>query len=178
MSAERRTDDGAACHGRRHVRLAAFAVVVCMWLGAGAAVAGDCYLRGSIGIDWLGDSAFSDTDCSSTTPAVLYGCGTGAEGAPYRPVGNFGTVPAVELGLGYAAAPARLELLVGYRPRFPFKGRANFLAPGSREEVSARLSSVSGMLAGYVDLDGQGPPKPGPFAPFLGAGAEADTCRA
>ena len=36
-------------------------------------------------------------------------------------------------------------------------------------EVSADLSSVSGMLAGCVDLAGLGLPKPGPFAPFAGA---------
>ena len=88
--------------------------------------------------------------------------GTGDDGAPYRSVGDFGTVPAIELGLGYAAGPARFELLVEYRPRFAFKGGANFLAPGSREEVRANLSSVSGMLAGFVDLAGMGLPKPGP----------------
>ena len=64
----------------------------------------------------------------------------------------------------------RFELLVEYRPHFAFRGRANFLAPGTREEVRAKLSSVSGMLAGFVDLAGMGEPKPGPFAPFVGAG--------
>ena len=88
----------------------------------------------------------------------------------HRSVGDFGTVPAIEFGLGYAAGPMRLELLVEYRPDFAFKGRANFLAPGTREEVRAKLSSVSGMLAGFVDLAGMGLPKPGPFAPFVGAG--------
>ena len=112
----------------------------------------------------------TDVDCSSTAPAALYGCGTGGDGAPYRSVGEFGTVPAVELGLGYASGPARFELLVEFRPHFAFGGRANFLAPGTREEVRAKLSSVSGMLAGFVDLAGLGLPKPGPFAPFVGAG--------
>ena len=76
----------------------------------------------------------------------------------------------VALGLGYAKGAARFELLVEYRPRFEFAGRANFLAPGQRESVSAKLSSVSGMLAVFADLAALGAPKAGPFAPFVGAG--------
>ena len=105
--------------------------------------------------------------------AALYGCGTGGDGAPYRSVGDFGTVQAVEVGLGYVTGAARFELLVEYRPRFAFEGRANFLAPESRQSVSADLSSVSGMLAVFVDLAGLGLPRPGPFAPFVGAGIGA-----
>ena len=170
MSVKKRTDDGAECRGRHCLRPAAVAVAAGLLLESGAAVAGDRYVRGGLGVDWSGNSAFTDVDCSSTAPAALYGCGTGGDGAPYWSVGDFGTVPAIELGLGYAAAPVRFELLVEYRPHFSFKGRANFLAPGTREEVKANLSSVSGMLAGFVDLAGIGLPKPGPFAPFVGAG--------
>ena len=167
---ERRADPGPEGGRQSLVRLTALAVATCVWLASGAAAAGDYYLRGGIGLDWPGDTVFTDVDCSSIAPAALYGCGTGDDGAPYRSVGDFGTVPAVELGLGYAAGPARFELLVEYRPQFSFKGRANFLAPGTREDVKANLSSVSGMLAGFVDLAGLGLPKPGPFAPFVGAG--------
>ncbi len=134
------------------------------------ALAGDFYLRGGIGLDRSDRTTFSDTDCSSTAPAALYGCGTGGDGAPYRSVGDFGTVPAIELGLGYADGPVRYEVLVEYRPDYSFEGRANFLAPGSREDVAAKLSSVTGMLAGFVDLDGTGLPRRGLFAPFVGAG--------
>ena len=141
-----------------------------MSLAPGVAVAGDYYLRGGIGLDRPGEAAFTDTDCSSTSPAALYGCGTGGDGAPYRSAGRFGTVPAVELGLGYASGAIRFEALVEYRPQFTFEGRANFLAPERRQDVSAKLSSVSGMLAVLVDLAALGLPKPGPFAPFLGAG--------
>ena len=118
-----------------------------MCLVSSAAVAGDYYLRGGIGLDWPGKTAFTDTDCSTTVPAALYGCGTGGDGARLRSVGDFGTVPAVELGLGYGTGSTRFELLVEYRPRFEFEGRANFLAPGQRESVSAKLSSVSGILS-------------------------------
>ena len=151
-------------------RLAALAVAAGLLLESGAAVAGDRYVRGGLGVDWSANTAFTDVDCSSSSPAALYGCGTGGDGARLRSVGDFGTVPVVELGLGYATRPARFELLVEYRPHFSFKGRANFLAPGTREEVKANLSSVSGMLAGFMDLAGMGLPETGPFAPFVGAG--------
>ena len=154
----------------RHARLGGFAVAAMIWLGAGSAVAGDYYLRGGIGLDRPGKTVFTDLDCASTTPVALYGCETGGDGARLRSEGDFGTVPAVELGLGYTAGAARFELLAEYRPRFTFEGRANFLAPERRQEVAADLSSVSGMLAGFVDLTGLGLPQPGPFAPFVGAG--------
>ena len=110
-------------------------------------------------------------DCSSASPAALYGCGTGGDGAPLRSLGDFGTAGALEVGLGYAPAAAlRLEALVEYRPRLAFEGLANFLEPGRRQTVAADLSSLSAMLAAYVDLSAFGVPKPGPFAPFVGAG--------
>ena len=158
---------------RRTVRragIAALALAAGIGLASGAAAAGEFYLRGGIGFDRPGKTAFTDEDCSTTAPAALYGCGTGGDGAPYRSAGTFGTVPALEFGLGYATGTVRFEATIGYRPDFAFRGRANFLAPERRQSVSAKLSSVSGMLAGYVDLAGLGLPKPGPFAPFVGAG--------
>ena len=92
---------------------------------------------------------------------------------PYRSAGEFGTVPALEAGLGYASGTVRFEALVEYGPKFTFEGHANFLAPARRQDVSADLSSVSGMLAGFVDLAELGLPKPGPLAPFVGAGIGA-----
>ena len=130
MSAKRRTDGRAECRSRRYASLAAIAVAGGMLVASGAAVAGDYYVRGGIGFDRPGNTAFSGVDCSSTAPAALYGCGTGDDGAPYRSVGDFGTVPAVDLGLGYVRGPARFEVLVEYRPHCSFKGRANFLGPG------------------------------------------------
>ena len=69
-------------------RLAAIAFAAAIGPTTGAAVAGDYYLRGGIGLDRPGNTAFTDTDCSSTVPAALYGCGTGGDGAPYRSAGN------------------------------------------------------------------------------------------
>lgn len=157
----------------RKARLAAVAAAVGMWIASGAAAAADFYLRGGLGLGRPGDVTFTDRDCSSTAPAALYGCGTGGDGAPYRSRGAFGTVPALEVGLGYAGAPARFELLVEYRPGIEFEGRANFLAPERRQEVSADLSSLSGMLAAFVDFTRLGLPRYGPFDPFMGAGLGA-----
>ena len=157
----------------RKARLAAVTVAVAMWMASGAASAGDFYLRGGVGLDRPGGATFMDMDCSTTAPAALYGCGTGGDGAPYRSRGDLGTVPAFELGLGYTAAAARFEVLVGYRPRFEFKGHANFLAPERRQSVSANLSSVSGMLAAFGDFSRLGLPMFGPLDPFIGVGVGA-----
>ncbi|MDE0046023.1 MAG: outer membrane beta-barrel protein [bacterium] len=160
----------------RQARLPQFATMVLaagLCLASDFAVAGDYYLRSGIGLDRPETTAFTDTDCSTTTPAALYGCGTGGDGAPYRSAGDFGTMPSVELGLGYETGVVRFEVLVEYRPDFSFDGRANFLAPERRQEVSADLSSLSGMIAGFVDLDALGVPQFGPFVPFIGAGIGA-----
>ena len=83
-------------------------------------------------------------------------------------------VPVLELGLGYAAAPAvRLEVLAEYSSRFAFSGHANFLETGRRQSVTADLSSLSAMLAAYVDLAGLGVPRLGSLEPFVGAGVGA-----
>ena len=160
---------------RRRGALAAAAVTVGAWMLSGAASAGEFYLRAGMGLDRPAGTTFTDRDCSSASPAALYGCGRGGDGAPYRSRGGFATVPVLELGLGYGAAPAiRMEVLVEYRPRLAFEGRANFLEPGRRQSVAAELSSLSGMLAGYVDLPGLGLAKIGPYVPlFVGAGVGA-----
>lgn len=158
------------------MRLPQFATVVLaagLCLASELAVAGDYYLRGGIGLDRREMADFTDTDCSTTTPAALYGCGTGGDGAPLRSAGDFGTVPSVELGLGYEIGAVRFEVLVEHRPGFSFEGRANFLAPERRQEVSADLSSLSGLIAGFVDLTALGMPQPGPLTPFIGAGIGA-----
>ena len=151
--------------------LAAATIAIGALMLSGTVAAGDVYLRAGIGLDRPAETAFTDRNCSSTAPAALYGCGRGGDGAPYRSRGDFGAVPVLDVGLGYIAGPAaRLEVLVEYRPRFSFKGHANFLEPARRQSVAADLSAVSGMVAGYVDLPGLGLPKIGPFGPFIGAG--------
>ena len=140
----------------------------------GLAVAQDVYLRAGLDLSRPADTHFTDVDCASLVPAALYGCGLGDDGAPLRSVGDVGTVAGVELGLGYAVAPAvRLEALLTYRPRFTFDGHANFLAPDREQSVSVDLSSLSGILAVYVDLPGVGVRPLGPLSPFVGGGLGA-----
>ncbi len=137
-----------------------------------AADPGDFYLRAGIGLDRPAESVFSDRDCSSVSPAALYGCGRGGDGAPYRSVGDFGMPEALEIGLGRVATRAlRFEVLAGYRPRLEFRGRANFLQPMREQAVEAKVSSLSALLAVHVDLPALGVPKIGPLEPFVGVGA-------
>ena len=153
-------------------RLALLALAA--WLGmlSGPAAGGEFYLRGGVGIDRPDKASFTDVDCATTAPAALYGCGTGADGEPYRSSGDFGTVPAVEFGLGYATEGRwRFEALVEYRPRFTFRGEANFLPQGRRQSVSAELRALSGMVAGYFDFAPRAARAPGRIAPYVGAGA-------
>ncbi len=71
-------------HPARPASLAALALAAAMCLASGAAVAGDYYAGGGVGLDRPGEAVFTDTGCASTVPAALYGCGTGGGGAPYR----------------------------------------------------------------------------------------------
>ena len=152
--------------------LAAALIAASLSVASGAEPAGDFYFRGGLGLERPTDSAFTDRDCASTSPVALYGCGVGGDGAPYRSRGGFATAPALEAGVGYVAgSAARFELLVEYRPSLAFEGRANFLASDRRQSVAADLSTISAMLAAYVDLPGLGLPRIGPLAPFAGAGA-------
>ena len=139
---------------------------------SGATALDGFYLRAGFVADGSKPTRFQDEDCSSTSPAALYGCGDGVDGAPLSSLGDFGTKAGIDLGLGYVAAPAlRLEAVLQHRPRFSFDGRANFLQTTARQEVSAKLSTVTGMLAAYVDLPALGLPRVGPLSPFVGAGA-------
>lgn len=134
------------------------------------------YVRGGVQLDWGQETRFKDGDCSSTTPAALYGCGMGNDGAPLSSHGDFGTMAGLEFGLGYAIRPSlRLEAAVQYRPDFSFGGRANFAGgvlddPSARQDVSAELSSLSGMLAAYLDIGELLLFHYAPFGPFLGVG--------
>lgn len=125
------------------------------------------YIRGGIVLDRSTDTKFRDADCLSVSPAALYGCGKGMDGASLRSKGDFGTMTGFEIGVGYVASPLlRFEALFQHRPGFTFEGYANFVQTAASQEISAELSSVSGMLAAYLDLPGFGS-----FTPLLGSGA-------
>ena len=156
----------------RHLFSAAL-IALAVAMSAGAAAAEDLYLRAGIGFDRPAETEFRDRNCESVTPAALYGCGSGNDGAPLRSVGDFSMATGFEVGIGGPVAPAvRMEALVEYRPRLAFSGRANFsqVAEEWRQAVSADLSVLSGMVAAYMDLPALGLPRLGPLDPFVGVG--------
>ncbi|MCY3766847.1 MAG: outer membrane beta-barrel protein [Gemmatimonadetes bacterium] len=127
---------------------------------------GDFYVLGAATLDLRATSRFQDRNCSSETPAALYGCGTGADGENLSASGEFARAPGFEVGAGYVATTRiRVEATVLYRPRFSFNGRANFVQTSGRQDVSADVSSLSALASAYADLPGRGP-----FSPFLGCG--------
>ena len=156
--------------GRQCLFAALMTVVVS--LSSVAADTGGFYVRAGLGVDRTEETVFSDQDCSNVSPAALYGCGTGGDGAPYRSVGDFGTSGAVEFGVGRViASPLRLEVRFDYRPHLAFRGRANFLDPPLKQSVQADLSALSALLAVHADLPAFDVSGLGPLMPFVGAGA-------
>lgn len=139
-----------------------------------ASADGGFYVRAGVGFEGLEDTVFSDRDCSSEAPAALYGCGLGSDGAAHRSTGDFENSGLVEFGMGRKVSPwLRMEVLLGYRPRLSFRGRANFLAQGRRQSVEANLSSVSALLAMQADLARLRVPGFRDLVPFVGVGAGA-----
>ncbi|MDE2889503.1 MAG: outer membrane beta-barrel protein [Gemmatimonadota bacterium] len=127
---------------------------------------GDFYVLGAATLDLRATSRFQDRNCSSETPAALYGCGTGADGENLSASGEFARAPGFEVGAGYVATTRiRVEATVQYRPTFSFNGRANFVQTSGRQDVSADISSLAALAGIYADLPGRGP-----FSPFLGCG--------
>ena len=112
-------------------RLAAAAIVGGAAMHGVDAGASDIYLRAGMDLDRPSETVFTDQDCSSASLAVLYGCGRGGDGARLRSVGDFGTIHALELGLGYTARadstedrPDRTLSRCGHR-RCPHPDRRN-----------------------------------------------------
>ena len=136
-----------------------------------AADAGRFYYVTGVVFDWSEETRFQDKNCASTSPAALYGCGNGLDGTPFGARGDFGTMTGFDLGFGYAMTPAlRLEALMEYHPIFSFKGLSNFVQTTDRQDVSADLSSLHGVLAAYWDLTEFALPRIGPLRPFIGGG--------
>ena len=126
------------------------------------------YVRAGVALDRSREARFEDEDCARPRPGNFYGCRR--DGTPHGSSGDFGTMAAVELGLGYHASPRlRLEAGVQHRPRFTFRGHHSYRRTAPRS-TSADASSVSVMLATYLDLGEPGGPGLGPFRPFIGGG--------
>lgn len=180
-----RTGEASTSRSRRgrdgdtgqHVRVS----TVCAWLAVfvagavGSPLAADAgfYLRGSLGADATEEGRFRDDDCSSTQPPALFGCVAGNDGEPLGATGDFGTVPAVEVGVGVRwSHRIRTELRLDVRPRLDFAGDANFLAVDGEQPVDADGSALALFAVVLVDLSDVGP-----LTPFLGAGLGASSLR-
>ncbi len=129
------------------------------------------YGRFGLGVDWPESSGFSDTDCASTQPPALFGCGAGGNGRPLGANGNFATTPVLDAALGYRLSRwFRAEALISWRPDLDFNGQSNFLGAGASQPVSGSVSSLAGFGVAYLDL-----PPIGRARPFLGAGLGVST---
>ena len=71
------------------LHLAAALIGIAATMVPGVGIADDVYLRAGIGFDRPAETRFMDKDCSSVSPAALYGCGTGGDGAALRFAGRF-----------------------------------------------------------------------------------------
>ena len=146
-----------------------FAFVV-FFAASMVALAGDFYISGNLGFDRFNDAAFMDVDCDAQSPNALYGCGKDDMGVSRRASGDFDTANLVGVGVGYALGATRLAFEIDYRSGFSYSGTANFLAPDREQSASADISTLSGMFAGYVDLDKLSGVRFGRFSPFVGVG--------
>jgi opacity protein-like surface antigen len=130
------------------------------------------YVRVGAGMAWSRGTHFEDADCSATSPAAYFGCGSGADGRPFGAYGDFGRSGVFEgaLGLDYGGW-LRAEAVVGYRPFLAFSGQANFAGvPLGRQPVAADVTGLTAMVEGALS--------PGPLLgledlpvqPFFSAG--------
>ncbi|MCE5264171.1 MAG: outer membrane beta-barrel protein [Deltaproteobacteria bacterium] len=136
-----------------------------------SAAASDWYLRGTFGYEWSRAADFSDTDCRSTNPPALFGCGKGGDGQPLGSSGDFGHFPLIEAAMGRQISPwLRADISLAYRFHMDYTGNANFLAVGARQPVSAEADSLSGMVNLFFDLAGIAGRPSGRFQPYVGGG--------
>ena len=143
----------------------AAAVVIAALAGSASPGDAELHYRGGIVFDLSEETRFLDVDCTSQNPAALYGCGTGIDGEPLGAAGDFGSTPGIEIGVGRGLASVlRFEALAQYRPGLSFRGRSNFVQTRGIQAASAELSSLSGLLAAYLEW-------PGRAGPFVGGGA-------
>ena len=146
---------------------AALALVVSAIALAPAASADGYYLRIGIGGDALGETAFTDVDCTSAAPAALYGCGAGPDGAERRSFGDFGASAHWQLGVGYAMPSLRVEFALAHRPGAAFAGQANFLDAGRRQDVATEVRSLTGLFIIQAEVAAL---RIGRVTPFIGMG--------
>jgi len=133
----------------------------------------DFYVRAGGGIALSRDSQFSDSDCSSKTPAALFGCSLGNDDRKIGAYGDWGNSAVLDLGVGYRWNEwLRSELSFAYRPGFAFDGTSNFnqISTDFRQTVAADMNSLSGLVVALVEPLTLMRCKPWPVEPIMTAG--------
>lgn len=148
----------------KHARTVIAAALLAMVAGTGSANAQGTgfYVRGDLGLAFSGQADTRDDNCGSPNP--LFGCGTTLDSTS-------GTSIAIGGGVGYRFAPwFRSDLTLTWRPLFDVDGTLTRAATPDRT-FQSDVSSVAGMVNGYVDIAGFLPKgKLGIFQPYVGAG--------
>ena len=113
------------------------------------------YVRGGVLLDLGEDTRFKDKDCAPRSRFALYGCDTGIDGEVLSSVGDFGTIPGLEIGLGYIlhpSSPARDRHSIP--PGFLLRWQLELQGPGVNRPAR-RLSGIvravrhAGSVRGY-----------------------------
>ena len=153
----------------RPARALAVAVVLTAMGAAGQAKAQSSgpqgtgfYVRADLGVAFSTQADTRDDDCGSPNP--FFGCGTSLDSSA-------GSSIAVGGGFGYRVNRwFRTDATVTWRPLFDVSGTVVRAGTPDRS-FQADVSSVTGMLNGYLDIAGLLPPgKLDRFRPYVGAG--------
>ena len=165
---------GAAPAGRDSRRCVARAAALAAFLVAERASAQDWFVLLGAGADRNPRTALEDGRCLAASPAASDDCAAGNDAAAVHPLKDVTIEPAIALGIQTAVAPdLSIELFAEYGAGFALEGRASFHPAGGQEAGSALLSSLSELLAPYVDLPATGRYAAGSFSPFVGGGLGA-----
>ena len=165
---------GAAPAGRKSRRCVTIAVAVAAFLVADRASAQDWFVLLGAGPDGISPTALQDRRCLGASPAASVDCAAENDAVAFHPLKDVTIEPAIALGIGTALAPdVSIELLAEYDAGFAVEGRARLHAGAGRGSGSALRSSLSDLLAPYVDLPAMGRYEAGSFSPFVGGGLGA-----
>jgi opacity protein-like surface antigen len=143
--------------------LAAAALIAMVGAGSTANAQGTgFYVRADLGIAFSRDAETRDENCGSPNP--FFGCGTFLDSSA-------GNSVAIGGGFGYRFVPwFRSDLTLNWRPMFDVDGTIVRAAAADRP-FQADVSSITGMLNGYIDIAGFLPRNAlGVFQPYVGAG--------
>jgi opacity protein-like surface antigen len=148
-----------------------FCIFLVIMMMPAKSLAAPWYVRAGAGLEWSLDADFHDSDCSSETPAALFGCGPGSDGRSLGAYGDFGNLPVLELAVG--AQPLRWlrsDFSLTYRPEIDYSGQANFLNVPGEQPVTGDADSWTGMVNLFLEPTRVAHLDLGIFTPYLGAG--------